>query len=86
MGGAGTGGAGMGGAGTGGDGNGAAGGTGGNGGTITVDAGTFDISAHMDATAQSAAGVLVVSNNSGFGSLVQQAVTVQANVNVGGGP
>ena len=33
-----------------------------------------------------AAGVLVVSNNSGFGSLVQQAVTVQANVNVGGGP
>lgn len=76
----------MGGAGTGGDGTGAAGGNGGNGGTITVDAGTFDMSANMDATAQSAAGVLVVSNNSGFGSLVQQAVTVQANVNVGGGP
>ena len=56
------------------------------GGSNTVDAGTFDISAHMDGTAQSAAGVLVVSNNSGFGSLVQQAVTVQANVNVGGGP
>ena len=76
----------MGGAGTGGDGTGAAGGNGGNGGTITVDAGTFDMSANMDATAQSAAGVLVVSNNSGSGSLVQQGVTVQANLNVGGGP
>jgi hypothetical protein len=76
----------MGGAGTGGTGTGAAGGNGGNGGAITVDAGTFDMSATMDATAQSAAGVLVVSNNSGNGSLVQQGVTVQANLNVGGGP
>ena len=65
---------------------GAAGGNGGNGGRIMVDAGTFDMSANMDATAQSAAGVLVVSNNSGSGSLVQQGVTVQANLNVGGGP
>jgi hypothetical protein len=28
--------------------------------------------------------VLVVANNSGVGALVQQAVTVQANLNVGG--
>jgi hypothetical protein len=76
----------MGGAGTGGTGTGAAGGNGGNGGTITVDAGTFDMSATMDATAQSAAGVLVVSNNSGPAALIQQGVTVQANLNVGGGP
>ena len=76
----------MGGAGTGGAGSGAAGGNGGNGGSIMVDAGTFDMSANMDATAQSAAGVLVVSNNSGPASLIQQGVTVQANLNVGGGP
>lgn len=83
-GGDGTGGAGTGGAGTGGDGTGAAGGNGGDGGSITVDAGTFDMSANIDGTAQSAAGVLVIANNSGVGALVQQAVTVQANVNVGG--
>jgi hypothetical protein len=40
----------------------------------------------MEGTAQSAAGVLVVANNSGAGSLIQQGVTVQANLNVGGGP
>jgi hypothetical protein len=76
----------MGGAGTGGAGNGATGGNGGNGGTITVNAGTFDASATMSGTAQSAAGVLNVANSSGMGSLVQQAVTVQANLNVGGAP
>ena len=74
---------GNGGEGNGGVGNGATGGTGGNGGTITVDAGTFDLSANMTGTAQSAAGVMVVTNNSGFGSLVQQGVTVQANLNLG---
>ena len=43
----------------------------------------FDLSANMTGTAQSAAGVMVVTNNSGFGSLVQQGVTVQANLNLG---
>jgi hypothetical protein len=32
---------------------------------------------------QSAAGILVLSQNNGFSSLVQQSVNVQANLNVG---
>jgi hypothetical protein len=37
----------------------------------------------MSGTAQSAAGVMVISQNSGFNALVQQSVNVQANLNVG---
>jgi hypothetical protein len=37
----------------------------------------------MSGTAQSAAGLLVISQNSGISSLIQQSVTVQANLAVG---
>ncbi|WP_156902182.1 hypothetical protein [Azohydromonas australica] len=37
----------------------------------------------MSGTAQSAAGIMVLSQNSGVGALVQQAVTVQANMRLG---
>jgi hypothetical protein len=69
--------------GTGGVGNGGAGGAGGAGGTNTVNAGTFNMSNAMTGVAQSAAGVMVLSLNSGISSLVQQSVNVQANLNVG---
>ncbi|HAT30063.1 MAG TPA: hypothetical protein DCW29_04195, partial [Janthinobacterium sp.] len=59
------------------------GGTGGNGGTNTVNAGTFNMSNTMTGTAQSAAGLLVISQNSGLSSLIQQNVVVQANLSVG---
>ena len=72
--------------GTGGVGNGGAGGTGGVGGAggyITVDAGTFNMSNNMSSVGQSAAGIMVAAQNSGMNAMVQQAVTVQANLNVG---
>ena len=78
-----AGGTGNGGTGNGGTGNGAVGGAGGNGGTNSVNAGTFNLSNTMSGVAQSAAGVLVISQNSGISSLVQQSVNVQANLNVG---
>ena len=56
---------------------------GGAGGTITVNAGTFDMSNTMSATAQSAAGIMVISQNTGIAALTQQSVNVQANLNVG---
>ena len=37
----------------------------------------------MTSTAQSAAGIMVISMNSGIGALTQQSVNVQANLNVG---
>jgi trehalose-6-phosphate synthase len=37
----------------------------------------------MTGAAQSAAGIVVMSQNSGAASLIQQAVTVQANLTVG---
>ena len=37
----------------------------------------------MSTIAQSAAGILVMSQNSGFASLIQQSVNVQANLSVG---
>ena len=37
----------------------------------------------MTSVGQSAAGVLVLSQNNGFSSLIQQSVNVQANMNVG---
>ena len=58
-------------------------GTGGAGGSNSVSAGTFDISNKMSGTGQSAAGVLVISQNSGLSSLVQQSVNVQANLSLG---
>jgi hypothetical protein len=48
-----------------------------------VDAGTFDMSNHMDGAAAAAAGVTVMAQNSGVGSLIQQSVNVQANLNIG---
>ncbi|MDR3383419.1 MAG: hypothetical protein P4M03_23520, partial [Cupriavidus basilensis] len=77
----GAGGVGMGG--TGGAGNGAVGGAGGAGGTNYVDAGTFNMSNTMTSVGQSAAGIMIANQNSGFASLVQQSVNVQANLAVG---
>jgi hypothetical protein len=37
----------------------------------------------MSGTAQSAAGILTISQNSGIAALVQQSVNVQANLTVG---
>jgi hypothetical protein len=37
----------------------------------------------MSATAQSAAGIMVISQNTGIAALTQQSVNVQANLNVG---
>ncbi|MFP3616819.1 hypothetical protein SB778_43010, partial [Paraburkholderia sp. SIMBA_050] len=58
-------------------------GAGGAGGTVTMTTGSFDMSNNMASAAQSAAGVMVLNQNSGMASLVQQAVTVQANLAVG---
>jgi len=38
----------------------------------------------MTSVGQSAAGIMVVSQNNGFSSLIQQSVNVQSNMNVGG--
>ena len=73
----------MGGSSTGGDGIGASGGSGGNGGSVANDAGAFDMSNNMTSVGQSAAGIMVAAQNSGFASLIQQGVTVQANLTVG---
>lgn len=70
-------------AGNGAAGNGGGGGGGGNGGTNALNAGTFDMSSNMSNVGNSAAGVMVISQNSGFASLAQQGVTIQANLNVG---
>ena len=58
-------------------------GTGGAGGSNSVNAGTFDMSNHMDSVGQSAAGVMVVSQNNGFSSLIQKSVNAQSNLAVG---
>ena len=50
---------------------------------MAVDAGSFDMSNTMSNVGQAAAGIMVVAQNSGFASLIQQGVTVQANLNVG---
>lgn len=54
----------------------------GNGGTNNVSAGTFNMSSNMANVGQSAAGIMVVSQNSGFASLAQQSVNVQSNLSV----
>ena len=79
----GVGGDGNGGVGNGGVGNGATGGAGGSGGSVANDAGTFDMSNNMTSVGQSAAGIMVAAQNSGMGSLIQQGITVQANLTVG---
>jgi hypothetical protein len=70
--------------GNGGVGNGAVGGAGGAGGTNNVNAGTFNMSNTISGTAQSAAGILVMSQNTGIASLTQQSVNVQANLSLTG--
>ncbi|MBN3767949.1 hypothetical protein G3O01_44600, partial [Burkholderia sp. Ac-20365] len=67
----------------GGAGTGGAGAAGGAGGAIGVGTGDFNMANTMTSVAQSAAGILVANQNSGMASLVQQAVTVQANLTVG---
>jgi hypothetical protein len=59
------------------------GGSGGSGGTNTVSAGTFNMSNTMTSVGQSAAGIMIASQNSGIASLVQQSVNVQSNLAVG---
>jgi len=73
----GNGGAANAGAGTGGAGS---GGAGGNGGTVSADAGVFNMSNTMFSVGQSAAGIMVATQNSGLSSLVQQSINVQANM------
>ena len=48
-----------------------------------MSAGNFNLSNTMNQVGQSAAGVMVISQNSGIASLVQQSVNVQANLAVG---
>lgn len=69
--------------GAGGTGNGAVGGAGGNGGYVTVSAGTFSMQNVMTSVGQTAAGIMVANQNLGAASLVQQSVNVQANLTVG---
>ena len=56
------------------------GGTGGAGGTIRVTTGSFDMSNSMTRVGQSAAGIMLASQNTGMSALVQQNVTVQSNM------
>ena len=56
------------------------GGTGGNGGSIRVSTGAFDMSNSMTRVGQSAAGIMLASQNTGMSALVQQNVTVQSNM------
>jgi hypothetical protein len=59
---------------------GGSGGSGGSAGTIRLTAGTFDMSNTMTRVGQSAAGIMLASQNTGLSALVQQSVTVQANM------
>ncbi|HEY4555448.1 MAG TPA: hypothetical protein VIG68_03305, partial [Lysobacter sp.] len=79
------GGTGTGGTATAGTGTGGSGGSGGTGGSVAVDSGSFDMSNQMNGSANAAAGLMVMGQNSGASSLIQQGVTVQANLSVGGG-
>jgi hypothetical protein len=60
----------------------AAGGTGGAGGQVYADAGTFNMSNAMWNVGQSAAGIMIATQNSGLSSLVQQSINVQANMSL----
>jgi hypothetical protein len=70
---------------TGGVGNGGVGygGVGGAGGSVSVSAGTFNLSNTMSSVGQSAAGIMVAAQNSGLSSLVQQSVNVQSSLTLG---
>ncbi|MTV40680.1 hypothetical protein GM676_24260, partial [Duganella radicis] len=57
--------------------------TGGAGGAVAVSAGTFNMSNAMSSVGQSAAGIMVASQNSGMSSLIQQSVNVQSNLSLG---
>ena len=48
-----------------------------------MNAGTFSMANSMTSVGQSAAGIMVASQNSGLSSLVQQSVNVQANLSLG---
>jgi hypothetical protein len=49
----------------------------------SVSAGTVNLSNNLASVAASASGILMVSQNSGAGALMQQSVNVQANLNNG---
>jgi hypothetical protein len=53
------------------------------GGTNNISAGSFDMSNAMSNVGTSAAGIMVVSQNNGFSSLIQQSINVQSNLAVG---
>lgn len=59
------------------------GGAGAAGGSVSVNSGTFNMSNTMTGTATSAAGIVVVSQNTGIGALTQQSVNVQASLGTG---
>ncbi|WP_211345386.1 hypothetical protein, partial [Marilutibacter aestuarii] len=79
----GDGGDGMGGDGMGGAGSGGAGASGGAGGSVGNSAGTFNASNYMTSVGQNAAGITIAAQSSGHASLIQQGITVQANLTVG---
>jgi hypothetical protein len=56
------------------------GGAGGAGGRVRVDGGTFNLSNMMSSVGQSAAGIMMASQNSGMASFVQQSISVQSNL------
>lgn len=60
----------------------AQGGAGGAGGQVYADAGTFNMSNAMWNVGQSAAGIMIATQNSGLSSLVQQSINVQANMSL----
>ncbi|PKO58221.1 MAG: hypothetical protein CVU25_05340, partial [Betaproteobacteria bacterium HGW-Betaproteobacteria-19] len=68
------------GAATGGAGQGGNGGAGGAGGAVTVDAGHFNMSNAISGSFTNGAGIILNSQNTGIGSLVQQSANVQANL------
>jgi hypothetical protein len=67
----------------GGDAHAGAGGQGGDGGHVMADAGHFDMSNAMSGSANAAAGIMVTAQNTGAAALIQQGITVQANLTVG---
>ncbi|MCY1220719.1 hypothetical protein D9M72_327440 [compost metagenome] len=50
---------------------------------MVVSAGEFNMSNLMTSVGQTAAGIMMASQNSGAASLTQMSVNVQANVNAG---
>jgi hypothetical protein len=56
------------------------GGAGGAGGPVRVDGGVFNLSNMMSSVGQSAAGIMMASQNSGMAAMVQQSISVQSNL------